>query len=49
MVLPFTDWTNARRRESAETEVQSETNPAQFVTRLGIDIGFPVRELTLIW
>src|SRR5262249_9162120 len=48
MVLRFTDSTNARRRASAETEVQSETNPAQFVTRLGIDTGFPVRELTLI-
>jgi hypothetical protein len=49
MALRFTDSTNARRLASEEIEVQSIKKPAQFVTRLGDDVGLPVSELTLIF
>ncbi len=42
MALRFTDSTNARFLASEEIEVQSSTNPAQFVTCLGVDAGLPV-------
>src|SRR5215831_9924292 len=48
MALRSTDSTNARCLASEEIEVHSITKPAQFVTRLGVDVGLPVSELTLI-
>src|ERR1700687_1785539 len=46
MTLWLADSTNARRFPSAEIEVQSKAKPAQFVSRLGLAVGFAVRAST---